>query len=101
MKDAFLPAIERMAGFLTEFPDVSLVVEGHTSKVGPEAFNKKLSQQRAEAIVDVLVNKFDIDSSRLSAVGYGEERLIDLNNDAPNRRIEAKVQGTKEVPVRR
>ena len=101
VKDAFLPAIERMAGFLNEFPDVSLVIEGHTSKVGPAAFNKKLSQQRAEAIVDVLVNKFDIDSNRLTAVGFGEERLIDLNNDAPNRRIEAKVEGTKEVPVRR
>ncbi|MCI2282561.1 OmpA family protein [Colwellia sp. MSW7] len=93
-----------MAEVLKNYPELSLVIEGHTSKVGSSAYNQKISQQRAEAVVDVLVNKFNIASDRLSAVGYGEERLIDLGDTAAhavNRRIEAKVELTKKVPVAR
>jgi flagellar motor protein MotB len=53
----------------------------------------------------VLVNQFSIDRDRLSAVGYGEERLLDsgddLAADAINRRIEAKVEVIKQVPTSR
>lgn len=105
VKKEFYPEIEKMATFLKMYPDTSLVIEGHTSKVGSEAFNKELSQQRANAIVDLLVNKFAIESNRLSAVGYGEERLLDHSNskaaDAKNRRIEAKLEVTKKVAVSR
>ncbi|WP_159822115.1 OmpA family protein [Colwellia sp. 20A7] len=105
VKAEYLPEIKKMSDFLTAYPEVSLVIEGHTSKVGSAAYNKKISQQRADAIVDVLVNQFNIDSYRLSAVGYGEENLLDSGDDkaahAKNRRIEAKVAATKEVPVSR
>ncbi|MBL0710701.1 MAG: OmpA family protein, partial [Colwellia sp.] len=105
VKAEYLPEIKRMADFLKTYPEVSLVIEGHTSKSGSAAYNKKISQQRADAIVDVLVNQFSVDSNRLSAVGYGEERLIDLGDDqaasAKNRRIEAKVEATKKVATSR
>lgn len=105
VKTEFLPEIEKMADFLKSHSEVSLVIEGHTSKVGSAAYNKKISQQRATAIVDILVDKFAIDSDRLSAVGYGEERLIDLGDnhaaDVQNRRIEAKVEVTKQVAISR
>jgi len=105
VKAEYLPEIEKMADFLEAYPEVSLVIEGHTSKVGSAAYNQKISQQRAEAIVEVLVNNFSVDSSRLTAIGHGEERLIALGNNsvahAKNRRIEAKVQVTKKVPVSR
>jgi len=105
VKAEYLSEIKKMSDFLTTYPEVSLVIEGHTSKIGSAAYNKKISQQRADAIVDVLVNQFNIDSDRLSAVGYGEENLLDSGDDkaahAKNRRIEAKVSATKQVPVSR
>lgn len=105
VKTEYFPEIKKMANLLKLFPSVSLVIEGHTSKVGSEAYNKKISQQRSNAIVDVLVNQFNIDRARLTAVGYGEERLIDLGEGnaahAKNRRIEAKVEVTKKVSVNR
>lgn len=105
VKSEYLPEIEKMADFLTTYPEVSLVIEGHTSSAGSAAYNKKISQQRADAIVEVLVSQFSIDSERLSAVGHGEDRLIDLDENnaahAKNRRIEAKVEVTKKVAVSR
>lgn len=105
VKPQYLPEIEKMADFLIAYPDVSLVIEGHTSKIGSNAYNKKISQQRADAIVNMLINQFDIASSRLSAVGYGEERLLTLSEDrvaaSKNRRIEAKVEVTKKVAIDR
>ena len=98
----YIPEIQKMAEFLNKYKDLSLVIEGHTSKVGKAAYNKKLSQKRADAIVSLLVNKFNIDSKRLTAIGYGEERLLDTANTKEahhvNRRIEVKVSETISVP---
>lgn len=105
VKSEFLPEIEKMADVLKTYPDVSLVIEGHSSKAGTDAYNKVISQKRADAIVNVLVNEFGISSSRLSSVGYGSERLLDQSNSreasALNRRIEAKVVVTKKVAITR
>lgn len=105
VKPQYIPEIKKMADVLKTYPEVSLVIEGHTSKVGSVAYNQKISQQRADAVVEVLVNQFNIDSKRLTAVGYGEDRLIDSGDTsaahAINRRIEAKVELVKKVPVNR
>lgn len=105
IKTQYLLDLKKMADVLKVYPEVALVIEGHTSKIGTEAYNKNLSQQRADAVVDVLVNQYSIGSERLTAVGYGEERLIDLGDtdaaNAINRRIEAKVEVITKVPVSR
>lgn len=68
-----------------------LKIEGHTDNRGPAAFNRTLSQQRADA-VRVYLQEQGIDPSRLEATGYGEERPVAPNTtrrgrDA-NRRVE-------------
>jgi OmpA-OmpF porin, OOP family len=74
--------------------DVQFRVEGHTDSKGSDSYNKTLSQRRADAVRTYLVGK-GIDSSRLSAVGFGEERPIDTNRTADgrarNRRVEFNV----------
>jgi outer membrane protein OmpA-like peptidoglycan-associated protein len=69
-------------------------VEGHTDSKGSDTYNKKLSQNRANSVRDYLQKK-GVKSSRLNAVGFGEERPIDSNrtNDgrARNRRVEFNV----------
>ncbi len=72
-------------------PATSVTVEGHTDDRGSAAGNLQLSQDRAQAVVDYLVAG-GVDASRLSAVGYGEDRPIADNGTADgreqNRRIE-------------
>jgi OmpA-OmpF porin, OOP family len=51
-------------------------IEGHTDTVGSPAFNKSLSEQRAEAVVSYLTSKFGVQPTRLEAVGMGEQGLL-------------------------
>jgi OOP family OmpA-OmpF porin len=67
-------------------------IEGHTDTVGSPEANKALSGRRAEAVVSFLVSKFNIDPSRLEAVGMGEDGLLiqtQANTPEPrNRRVQ-------------
>lgn len=105
IKPEYLNSIKSAADFLKKYPHISLVIKGHTSSIGPAAFNKKLSQQRADAIVKVLINEFGIESTRLTAQGMGEEKLLNPANNTQahqeNRRIEAEVVVTKKVALKR
>ncbi|XXF75322.1 kelch repeat-containing protein [Myxococcaceae bacterium GXIMD 01537] len=72
-------------------PDVSVRIEGHTDNSGPEALNRTLSQERAEAVRAYLIQQ-GIAGSRLEARGYGPSRPV-ASNDTPegrseNRRVE-------------
>ncbi len=51
-------------------------VEGHTDTVGSAAYNRSLSQRRADAVVGYLEQKFGIPAARLQAVGLGEQGLL-------------------------
>lgn len=77
-------------------PGIKVEIAGHTDSKGSDAYNKDLSQRRANAVVDYLVNQGGIDRSRLIAKGYGEERPLASNDDERegrelNRRTEFKV----------
>ncbi|MGA3402390.1 MAG: OmpA family protein [Acetobacteraceae bacterium] len=51
-------------------------IEGHTDTVGSPEYNRALSERRAEAVVNYIVTRFGVQSSRLQAVGMGEEGLL-------------------------
>ncbi|NND88782.1 MAG: OmpA family protein, partial [Flavobacteriaceae bacterium] len=56
----------------------------HTDSRADDAYNMKLSEQRAQATINYLVEKGGIDRSRLSGKGYGETRLVNkCNNNTP------------------
>ncbi len=88
------PALAEVLELLNEFPETTVVVEGHTDNRGTRADNEALSSARARALVEVLV-KSGIDPSRTSASGYGESRPIQPNDTvegrAANRRVVAIV----------
>lgn len=79
-----------LAKVMQKHPEIRLRLEGHTSAEGDVAANQKLSEDRAQAAVDFLVNHEGIDASRLEAVGKGSTEL--KNTDDPmapeNRRTE-------------
>ena len=81
-------ALHDLAKVLKQNPELRLNIEGHTSSEGDSATNQKLSEQRAQAAVDFLVNQEGIDASRLKAIGSGSSKPIDPNNLEANRRTE-------------
>lgn len=78
---------------LKDYPEITLEISGHTDNVGGRVSNLKLSEKRAEAVKEYLVNN-GIESWRLKAVGYGPDRPVETNatpqGRAKNRRIEFK-----------
>lgn len=88
--------IKNLADFMSQFPQTTTVVEGHTDSVGSDAYNQGLSERRANAVRDVLVNQYGIGGERVNAVGYGESRPVADNATAEgraiNRRVEAEVE---------
>jgi OOP family OmpA-OmpF porin len=85
------PIIEEIVKLLKTTPDLNLTVEGHTDNVGTPPYNNKLSEARARSVVAALV-AHGIESGRLKAVGYGQNKPIADNGTdsgrAQNRRVE-------------
>ena len=88
------PVLEAITGILKQYPDSNFSIEGHTDSDGKDAANQTLSDSRAAAVKNYLVEK-GISSSRLSSVGYGETKPIGSNKTkagkAQNRRVEVKL----------
>ncbi|WP_417791915.1 OmpA family protein [Stutzerimonas xanthomarina] len=88
--------IEVLADFMKQYDQTSTTVEGHTDSIGTDAYNQRLSTQRAQAVRDALVNRYGVEADRLEAVGYGESRPVADNStdqgQAINRRVEASVE---------
>lgn len=85
-------ALHDLAKVMKQNPDLRLSIEGHTSSEGDAARNQELSEQRARAAVNFLVEKEGIDASRLTAVGMGSSRPVDPENPEANRRTEFEIQ---------
>ncbi len=89
------PVLLEVARVLKENPDIiKLRIEGYTDSRGSAAYNRRLSQRRAEAVRKFLIQQ-GIDPKRLVAKGYGEDKPI-ASNDTPegraqNRRVEFKI----------
>jgi outer membrane protein OmpA-like peptidoglycan-associated protein len=77
---------------LKEHPEIRRVrVEGHTDATGNPGYNKELSQRRAEAVTNWLV-QHGIDRNRLQHVGIGQDRPIDTNATEEGRRNNRRVE---------
>lgn len=102
--------INVVGNFMRKYPATTAVIEGHSDEVGTAAENMKLSERRAESVVDYLVDRNGVARSRLKAVGYGESRPIADNSTREgkrlNRRINAiiacatDIEGIAAIPVR-
>ncbi|MBI2968619.1 MAG: OmpA family protein [Bacteroidetes bacterium] len=94
LKPESYPELDRVVKFLNDNPTLTLELSGHTDNVGSDADNLKLSQDRAQSVVNYLVEK-SIKQSRLTAKGYGETAPLATNDTdesmALNRRVEFKI----------
>jgi outer membrane protein OmpA-like peptidoglycan-associated protein len=88
--------LAEIAGILKNLlTESSVVVEGHTDNVGTAASNQKLSEQRAKAVMQYLIDR-GVDKKRLKSVGYGASKPVDDNKTeegkAKNRRVELVIK---------
>jgi OmpA-OmpF porin, OOP family len=92
--------LSAVASVMKGNPGINVVVSGHTDKLSSDGYNQGLSYRRANNAIDVLVNRFGIDRSRL-VLNYGGENTTlvpSSGNSYMNRRVEFKVaQGESEM----
>jgi OOP family OmpA-OmpF porin len=86
------PALEEIAKLLKEETGLKIYVVGHTDSVGTFDSNMKLSMARAEAVVDVLVKEYGIDSGRLKAHGVGPLVPASTNRSEDGRAVNRRVE---------
>lgn len=90
-----------VANFLNKYSATTAAIEGHTDDVGDTDRNLKLSQRRAESVVDYLVTHYNIAKNRLTATGYGESQPIADNSTEEgkrhNRRIKSVISCANDI----
>jgi outer membrane protein OmpA-like peptidoglycan-associated protein len=86
------PTLKEIAKLLADNPSLNLFVVGHTDNVGDFKYNMKLSEERADAVVKVLISKYGVDKKRLTPAGVGPLAPVTSNDTeegrAENRRVE-------------
>jgi outer membrane protein OmpA-like peptidoglycan-associated protein len=89
-------ALAKLSGIVLNYPSLKLAIGGYTDSTGTEDFNMKLSQARGDSVLNYLLAQ-GLDSSVLSAQGYGADNPVADNNTAQgrqkNRRVEIVVSG--------
>ncbi|UCE27196.1 MAG: OmpA family protein [Candidatus Coatesbacteria bacterium] len=94
--DEYKGKLNEAGELLKEHESVNITIEGHTASTGKPDFEMKLSEERAGAVRDYLVNNFGIETSRIKVIGYGSTKPV-ADNDTPegkakNRRIEYEIE---------
>jgi outer membrane protein OmpA-like peptidoglycan-associated protein len=100
VKNKYDKDIKKVATFLKANPGAKAIIEGHTDNVdkfnNPEN-NMKLSQARADSVRKYLIDKFGIDASSVTAVGYGSTKPVASNDTQEGRNKNRRVQAVIEV----
>ena len=93
--------LKKAIDFVRKYPGAKVELEGHTDSKGTDQYNQKLSERRAEAVMQYLIKEGAVDKARISAKGYGESKPIAANKTpegkdnpkgrAENRRVEVLI----------
>jgi outer membrane protein OmpA-like peptidoglycan-associated protein len=97
---AFLPSLRSVAQSLQNYPNTTVQVIGHTDSTGSAAYNQGLSERRAQAVTNVLVNS-GVPAWRIQSLGRGFNQPV-ASNDTPqgraaNRRVEIVITPTPQA----
>jgi outer membrane protein OmpA-like peptidoglycan-associated protein len=97
IRKADIAELKKAIDFVKKYPGAKVKLEGHTDWKGTEQYNQVLSEKRAEATKAYLVSKGNIDSARISTIGYGETKPVASNKTDEgrfqNRRVEVLIMG--------
>lgn len=103
-KATLRPEAERnltdLARILRKYEETNILIEGHTDATGPEEYNLQLSQNRAQSVAGHLALQ-DVDATRFTIVGYGEEQPVATNDTVDgrqrNRRVEIAIMANDKL----
>ncbi len=91
LKEPAKLALARIAGIVVSHPGLNLQIEGYTDSTGTAQFNQKLSEQRANAVRDFLMQQ-GINTQTMTAVGYGENYPVASNDTSAGRKLNRRVE---------
>ena len=83
-------ALAKVSTILELYPDLKVQVEGYTDSVGSDAYNQKLSENRANAVHDFLIQN-GVPAGNVTSVGYGKADPVASNDTADGRRQNRRV----------
>lgn len=91
--------IDKLIALLVDYPNASLIVDGHTDATGTEEYNQWLSEKRAESVKNYIADH-GIDAGRITTNGYGQAKPVAANNTKDgrqqNRRVEVTIATEKQ-----
>jgi outer membrane protein OmpA-like peptidoglycan-associated protein len=93
------PTLDKLAELVATAPGGRITIEGHTDSDGDAAYNKKLSERRAEAVRRYLKDIGHVRGDLMTIDGLGEDRPIAPNTDADGKRNPAGMQKNRRVEV--
>ena len=92
--------LRTLATTLKNYPQSQVIIKGHTDSTGDNARNQRLSEDRADRVRTFLISE-GVQSSRISAIGFGETMPVASNSTeagrAQNRRVEVEIRPDREV----
>lgn len=91
IKEPFLPELDRWVTYFKDNPQVTAHIYGHTDSTGPATYNQKLSEKRAQAVINYLIEK-GIKPGRLTAKGFGESQPAVQNDTQEGRQKNRRVE---------
>ena len=90
LKPGAYDEIDRVAYVLKKYPQTMIRIEGHTDSTGSEQYNQMLSERRAMAVRDALVQR-GVDPRRIQVIGFGESKPIATNQTEAGRQLNRRV----------
>ncbi|MFW2368526.1 MAG: OmpA family protein [Desulforhopalus sp.] len=91
IKESFFPELNRWVDFFHANPQVNAEIYGHTDSMGSATYNQSLSENRAQAVANYLVEK-GINRERLTSRGFGESKPIATNDTQEGRQKNRRVE---------
>jgi outer membrane protein OmpA-like peptidoglycan-associated protein len=83
--------VQKLAGFLNQYPQRKVLIEGHTDSTGSLSINQPLSERRADAVRTALVG-MGISGDRIETRGYADAHPVASNNTAAGRQLNRRVE---------
>ena len=97
LNNSFKPTLDKLASTMNEYNQNTITIAGHTDSKGADAYNMKLSRDRAYAVANYLSAR-GVASNRINVVAYGESRPVADNNSEYGRQQNRRVELTVNAP---
>lgn len=91
IKSNFVPELDRWVEYFTNNPQVTADIYGHADSTGPTNYNQTLSERRAEAVINYMVDR-GVERKRLTAKGFGESQPAASNDTKDGRQKNRRVE---------